>query len=64
MTTKESAASVVWLTARMIVRFAIGSCTLVSTCQRVEPVDTAASTGPCFRDLIACAVMRMQMGME
>ena len=64
MTTKDSAAKVVWLTARMIVLLAMGSWTLVRSCQRVDPVDSAASIGPCLRLLMACAVMRMQMGIE
>ena len=62
ITTKDRAARVVWLTARMIVVFAMGSCTLVSTCHRVDPADSAASMGPCLRLLMARAVMRMQMG--
>ena len=48
MTTKERAASVVWLTPRMIVCFAMGSCTLVRVCHRVAPIDWDASIGPCL----------------
>ena len=53
MTTKDSAASVVWLTARIRVLLAIGSCTLVSSCHRVDPAASAASMGPALRDLMA-----------
>ena len=44
MTTIESAIMIVWLTPMPIVRRASGSWTLVRTCQRVEPSETAAST--------------------
>ena len=63
MTTNESAAIIVWLTPRAIVRFAIGNCTFVSNCQRVEPIEVAASIGPAFKLRIACEVMRIAIGM-
>ena len=44
ITTIERAIMIVWLTPRMIVRRAIGSWTLASSCQLVEPSDVAAST--------------------
>ena len=62
ITTKDSAARVVWLTPRMIVCLAMGSCTLRSSCHLVDPIDCAASIGPARRLRTACAVMRMQMG--
>ena len=40
----DSAAIVHWLTPTMIVRRAIGSCTWRSICDRVSPIDRAAST--------------------
>ncbi len=42
--TIDSAAIVVWLSPTMIVRRAIGSCTLRRVCQLVEPIEFAAST--------------------
>ena len=63
MTTKDSAAIIVWFTPSAIVRLAIGSCTFASSCQRVEPIEIAASIGPAFRLRIAWEVMRIAMGM-
>ena len=63
MTTNDSAAIIVWLTPSAIVRLAIGSCTFVSNCQRVEPIEVAASIGPALRLRIACDVMRIAIGM-
>ena len=44
ITTIESANRITWLTESSSIRRARGSCTFPSTCQRVEPIASAAST--------------------
>ncbi len=63
MTTIERAIMIVWLTPMPIVRRASGSWTLVRTCQRVEPSETAASTVVAPTPRIPRAVMRIAGGM-
>ena len=52
----------VWLTASTMVGRAIGSRTLRSTCQRVEPSAVAASTVAGDTSLMPSAVIRMVAG--
>ena len=62
MTTMLSAIMIVWLTASMIVRRASGSCTLPSTCIRVAPSESAASTELAGTPRMPSAVMRTAGG--
>jgi hypothetical protein len=61
-TTMDSASMMVWLTASTMVGRAIGSRTLRSTCHRVEPSATAASTLVADTSLMPSAVIRMVAG--
>ena len=63
MTTIERAIMIVWLTPMPIVRRASGIWTLVRTCQRVEPSDTAASTVVAPTPRMPSAVIRIAGGM-
>ena len=63
MTTIERAIMIVWLTPRPMVRRACGSWTLVRTCQRVEPSETAASTDSDDTPRMPRAVIRTAGGM-
>ena len=60
--TIDSAAMMVWLTPSTTVRRAIGSCTLVSRCQPVEPSEVAASTVFSGTSRMPCAVNRTAGG--
>ena len=59
----DRAIMIVWLTARPMVLRAIGSCTLRRTCQRVEPIDSAASTVSWATPRIPSDVIRIAGGM-
>ena len=63
ITTIERAIMIVWLTPMPIVRRASGSWTLRSTCQRVDPSETAASIVSLGTPRIPSSVMRMAGGM-
>src|SRR4028118_1081946 len=52
MVDMDRAAMVVWLTPTMMVRLAIGSCTLVSSWDRLDPIDVVAS-------MVATEMLRM-----
>ncbi len=58
----DSAAMVHWLSPTMIVRLAIGSCTLINVCQGLDPIDRLASitVGDTLRR--PCAVIRTSAG--
>ena len=58
----DSAAIVHWLMPTTIVRRAIGSCTWRSICDRVRPIDRAASTVVADTDLMPCSVIRTSGG--
>ncbi len=62
MVTMDSAAIVVWLMPRTIVFLAIGSCTLRSSCSRVDPIERAASTVVGDTSRMPTAVRRMTGG--
>nr|BFE72713.1 hypothetical protein GCM10020092_060140 [Actinoplanes digitatis] len=61
-TTMDSAIMMVWLTASTMVGRAIGSRTLPSSCQRVEPSAVAASTVVGDTSPMPSAVIRMVTG--
>ena len=58
----DSAASVHWLMPTTIVRRAIGSSTWRSSCDRVSPIERAASTVVGDTDLMPCSVIRISGG--
>ena len=62
ITTIESAKRMVWLTDSSSIRRASGSCTFVSTCQRVEPSAVAASTVFASTPRMPSAVIRIAGG--
>ena len=62
ITTIERAIMIVWLMPMPIVRRASGSWTLRSTCQRVEPRETAASRVSVGTPRIPSAVILMAGG--
>jgi len=62
MVTIARAAMMVWLTPITTVRLAIGSSTLSSDCQRVAPMESAASTVVSGTERMPCAVIRIAGG--
>ena len=62
ITTIESANRIVWFTPSRSIRRASGSCTFVSVCRAVEPIETAASTVLSGTPRIPSAVMRTAGG--
>ena len=62
MVAMDSAAIVHWFRPTMMVRRAIGSCTVRSVCQRLAPIERTASmvVGDTVR--MPCAVIRVNGG--
>ncbi|MNY63978.1 hypothetical protein D3C86_2010140 [compost metagenome] len=63
MITMDNAIMIVWLTPAMIDGMALGSCTLYSSCQLVQPKDWPASTISLFTWRMPRAVRRTAGGM-
>src|SRR3954467_3657424 len=62
MTTIDMTSRIIWFTPSMIDGHACGSCTLLSTCHRPAPIDSAASIVVGGTSRIPSAVRRMPIG--